>query len=345
MVEDINRLILIDGHAMLYRAFFAFPQTLTTRKGELINAVYGFTSIILTVLGQLKPTHWALSFDVGETFRHVEYPEYKAHREKMPEELKEQEPRAYEVLEALNVPIYTKEGFEADDVIGTLARQASELKAPANPAGRQNSKLKTTTQTEKLAEDDIRTLIVTGDMDALQLVHEANEEAGEVHVWVPARAGKPPVEYGVDQVRAKYGLTPQQIVDMKALAGDSSDNIPGIYGIGLKTATTLLQTFGSVEGIYNYLETRDQKPETSKEMVLKPSVLKKLLEGKESAFESQRLATIVTDVPLEFNWERSRVQKYDKEAAVKLFGELEFQSLLSRLPNDDFEESVQEALF
>ena len=162
-----NRLVLVDGHAMLYRAFFAFPQSLTNRRGELINAVYGFTSILLNVYRQLEPSHWVVSFDIGETFRHKEYPEYKAHREKMPDELKGQEDLAYRVLESLNVPVYTEEGFEADDVIGTLSMQARD--------------------------NGVSTLIVTGDMDALQLVREKEGDLGEIHVYVPGRGGKPPM--------------------------------------------------------------------------------------------------------------------------------------------------------
>jgi DNA polymerase I len=133
MAHKKETFVLIDGHAMLYRAWFAFPQTLTTVDGKLVNAVYGFTRILLTVLNEIKPTYLAVSFDVGKTFRHEQYPAYKAHREKMPEELKEQEPMVDRVLNALNVPVFAKDGFEADDVIGTLSRQASLMPLEKTP--------------------------------------------------------------------------------------------------------------------------------------------------------------------------------------------------------------------
>ena len=326
MNEDKNRLILVDGHAMLYRAYFAFPQSLTTRNGELVNAVYGFTSILLSVIRDLKPTHLAVSFDVGETFRHEQYPEYKAHREKMPEELKEQEPRAYEVIAALNIPLYVKEGFEADDVIGSLASQASSYRRQATG-------------------DKLNTVIVTGDKDILQLVVDRKGDLGAVEVYMPGRGIKGPTRYDEAKVMEDLGIRPDQVPDLKGLAGDSSDNIPGIKGIGIKTATKLLKEFGSIEGIYEYLETRNQKLVTSNEEILKPAVIRKIVEGRGSAFESKRLATIVTDVPVRLDLEMSTVQKYDKEKTVHLFEELEFRSLMNKLPNDEFEQSVQEALF
>jgi DNA polymerase I len=311
-----KRLVLVDGHAMLYRAFFAFPQSLTTRRGELINAVYGFTSILLNAINDLSPDYMAVSFDVGETWRHQAYPEYKAHREKMPDELREQEDRVYEVLEALNVPVHTKEGFEADDVIGTIAWDST----------RDNS--------------DLEALIVTGDMDMLQLVRDADRVTGPVEVYMPGRGMKPTLTFNEAKVLEEYGLTPKQVIDYKALAGDSSDNIPGVRGVGPKTAVKLIERYGDLRGIYKALES-----EHIDETLLRGALLEKVKSGKEAAFESQRLVTITTNVPLTFSLDDCQVQAYEKQKAVSLFEEMEFRSLINKLPKDAWEMAVQEALF
>lgn len=312
-MEEQKRLVLIDGHAMLYRAFFAFPQTLTTREGMLINAVYGFTRILLTVIEEFKPEYLVVSFDVGKTFRHEMYPAYKAHREKMPEELKAQEPLVDRVLNAMNVPVIAKEGFEADDVIGTLARQASELK----------------TKTKNLVTGaQLETVIVTGDRDVLQLVTDP-----KVKVYMPARVNKPGVIYDEAAVKNDLGVTPEQIPDYKGLAGDSSDNIPGVRGVGPKTAVLLLAKYQTVEGVYEHVAE------------LTGSIKQKIESAKEMAFKSKELATIVRDVPINLDLEMARVRAFDKTRVVTLFDELEFRSLINKLPKDEFEEQVQEALF
>lgn len=316
MVEVKNKLVLIDGHAMLYRAYFAYPKSLTTRQGDLINAVYGFTSILLNVIRELNPSHMVVSFDVGRTWRHEEFEEYKAHREKMPDELREQEDMVYQVVTALNIPIRVKEGFEADDVIGTLATRTS-------------------------FNDRVGSVIVTGDMDMLQLVQDETDEKASVRVYKPGGGRSSTVWFDEDEVNEKYGLTPLQIIELKALAGDSSDNIPGVRGIGQKTATKLLQPMGSVEGVYEEIDGGIKHHSD----ILKGAVLKRLIEGREAAYESKKLVTIVTDVPLDFELEEAVVKEYDKEKVVELFNELEFQSLVGKLPEDEFEESVQEALF
>jgi len=303
-MEEVKRLVLIDGHAMLYRAYFAFPKTLTTREGNLINAVYGFTRILLTVIKEMKPDCLVVSFDVGKTFRHQQFEGYKAHREKMPDELKSQEPITYRVVEALNIPVLTMEGFEADDVIGTMARQASEIK-------------------------QLTTVIVTGDKDTLQLV----TDEGGVKVYMPGRGMKGPTWYNEAEVAKDLGIRPDQITDYKGLAGDNSDNIPGVHGIGKVTAVKLLQQYGTIEGLYEHISD------------LSGSVRTKLEEGKESAFESKKLATIVRDVPIELDLEAAEVRRYDKDKVVEVFKELGFESLLNKLPNDSFETAVQEALF
>ncbi len=346
----LERLVLIDGHAMLYRAWFAFPKSLTKRDGTLVNAVYGFARILLNVISELKPEYLAVSFDVGKTFRHEMYADYKAHREKMPDELKAQEPITYQLVQALNVPVFIKETFEADDVIGTLARQASSYE-------------------EQGTRNKIETIIVTGDKDSLQLV----SDDGWVKVYMPARANKPAVVYDENEVVKDLGITAEQIPDYKGLAGDHSDNIPGVRGIGPKTASALLAYFGSLERLYWLLLRHKMKipdrlaqhirqvveddtlgmksvpslsiEEAVKQAGLSDGVKIKLENGVESAFESKRLATIVTDVPLILDLEAARVRGYNKATAVALFKDLQFSSLLSKLPGDEFEASVQEALF
>jgi DNA polymerase-1 len=306
---EVKKLVLVDGHAMLYRAWFAFPKNLTKRDGTIINAVYGFTRILLNVIDEMKPEYLAVSFDVGRTFRHEQCKEYKAHREKMPDELKEQEPIVNEVLQALNVPVVTKNGFEADDVIGTLAQQASSYQLP-------------------VTSHQLTTIIVTGDKDTLQLVQDPL-----VKVYMPGRMNKPAILYNEAAVVADLGVTAAQIADFKGLAGDSSDNIPGVYGIGKVTAAKLLKQYGTVEGVYEHLSE------------IGGVVHNKLEAGRESAIESRRLATIVTEVPIKLDLEACTVKEYDKERALKLFEALGFQSLMRKLPNDAFEEEVQQALF
>lgn len=301
-------MVLIDGHAMLYRAWFAFPQSLTTREGLLINAVYGFTRILLNVINELHPEYLAVSFDVGKTFRHEMYKEYKAHREKMPEELKAQEPMVDRVLNALNIPVIAKEGFEADDVIGSLSLQAQALK--------------------------LETVIVTGDKDILQLVKDTTGELGKVRVYMPAKANRAAVIYDEAAVIEDLGVTAAQIPDYKGLAGDSSDNIPGVRGVGPKTAVALLTRFKSIEGVYQNLESD-----------MKAGLRQKLDEAKETAFLSKKLATIIQDVKISLDLDACEIKSYDKQAAIQLFKEFEFSTLLNKLPKDEFEEMIQETLF
>lgn len=218
----MNKLILIDGNALIHRAFHALPP-FKTSKGELVNAVYGFTSILLNILNIEKPSHIAVSFDLkGKTFRHEEYADYKATRIKAPDELYEQIPRIKEIVKAFEIPIYEMEGFEADDVLGTLAVQAE-----------QNS--------------DLKTYIFTGDKDTLQLVTEKTQ------ILMPMQGIKEPIIYDIQKVLGRYGINPNQIPEMKGLQGDPSDNIKGVKGIGPKTARILLQKYGNLENIYSHL--------------------------------------------------------------------------------------------
>ncbi|HKZ35696.1 MAG TPA: 5'-3' exonuclease H3TH domain-containing protein [Patescibacteria group bacterium] len=294
-----KKLVLVDGHAVVFRAYYAFPATLTTRSGEQINAVYGFASILLNVLRDLKPTHVAVAFDLDKpTFRHLEYVDYKAQRPEVDVELTDQLERVRQVVTALNIPIFQVEGFEADDVIGTLGKQAQAKK--------------------------IDTVIVTGDQDAMQLVN------GHIKVYVPARGLKPAKIYGEAEVKERYGLTPKQIIDLKALSGDVSDNIPGIHGVGPKTATKLLQEYNDVDGIYKKIEK------------ITGSLKQKLVDGYEEAERGKKLATIVLDVPITLDLKACELKNYDKRKVMDLFEELGFKSLYKRLPDDSFEEDAED---
>jgi DNA polymerase I len=307
-MNEGRRLVLIDGHALLYRAFFAFPRSLTLPDGQLVNAAFGFTRILLSTLVELKPTHIAVSFDVGKTFRHEAYPEYKAHREKMPDELKSQEPIVQEILNDLNVPIYSMLNYEADDVIGTVARQA----AGGDTAG-------------IVGSDTV--LIVTGDRDMWQLVDE------HIRVFIPGGGRRPSRTIDRQAAYKGLGVWPEQVPDYKGLAGDGSDNIPGVTGIGPKTAIELIAAYGSMEAIYDHVDE------------VRESVRQKLVRDKEIALLSKELATIKTDVELEFDWDMCKVTAYDKERATESLLKYDFKSLVAALPVDAFEEDVQEALF
>ena len=311
-----SSLILIDAHALIYRAYFAFPP-LTTPTGQLVNAVYGFSRILLSTIKDIEPEYIAIAFDLPKpTFRHTQFTGYKAQRKEMPDDLQPQIELVKQVVTALNIPDFSVEGYEADDVIGTLARQASEL----NDSGSDPSKV----------------IILTGDRDAFQLVTD------DIHVLMPAQGKNPPQEFGPTEVLKKMGVRANQIIDYKALAGDASDNIPGVPGIGQKTACSLLSDFDSVENLYQ--EIKDQTPRVQDKTILKPSVLKKLSEGHDSAIMSQQLATIDQHVPIELILESCRVAGYEKSQAVKLFDDLGFVSLQKYLPHDDFENGVQAAL-
>ena len=215
------KLVLIDGHSLAFRAFHALPPSMTAPDGELTNAVFGFTSMLLNVLRDQQPEYVAVAFDVGKTFRHEMFPEYKGHRERMPDELRTQIERIKQVVETLNIPIFTAEGFEADDVLATLARQAES--------------------------QGVDSLIVTGDRDILQVVNE------HIRVLTSGRQFSDTIIYDPPAVEEKYSLRTDQLVDYKALVGDKSDNIPGVRGIGEKGAVALLQKYGTLEAVYAHL--------------------------------------------------------------------------------------------
>ena len=285
----MKKLILIDGNAVVHRAFHALPPTFRTPDGELVNAVYGFSSILLNILNEEKPEYIAVSFDLPKkTFRHKEYKEYKATRKKAPDELYAQFARIKEIVRAFQIPIYEIEGFEADDVLGTLARQAEK-------------------------KGDIMTYIFTGDMDILQLVTD------KVNAMMPTKGLQPPKIYDTAAVIERCGLTPDQVIDMKGLQGDNSDNIKGVPGIGPKTAQRLLEKYTDLEGVYEHLDE------------ITGSVHDKLRDNKESAFFSRRLATIVLDVPMTLDFEECKSHDYDQEIIAELFQKLGFNTILNRL--------------
>jgi len=282
-----KELVLIDGHALAYRAFHALPADMKTSQGELTNAVYGFTSMLLNVLQEERPTHIAVTFDKGLTFRHEMYAEYKAHRAKMPEDMRSQMDRIRQVVETLDIPVFEQEGYEADDLLGTLARQAGTR--------------------------EIDTLIVTGDMDLLQLVDE------HTRVLTSRWRFSDTVVYDPDGVQQRYGLAPAQLVELKALMGDKSDNIPGVPGVGEKTAVKLLQQYGSLKGIYEHIDE------------IQTRFRNKLQEGRDLAFLSHNLATIVREAPVELDLDACLVRPFDRQRVMDLFRQLEFRSLAQRV--------------
>lgn len=286
------KLALVDGHAVAFRAFHALRDAdLRSSSGEPTFAVFGFCQIVLTTLAQLKPEYAAVAFDVGRTFRDDLYAEYKAQRSEPPSEFGVQLRRIKQIVEALNLPIYTAPGFEADDVIGTLARQATA--------------------------QNVDTYIVTGDSDTLQLVDE------HVHVLLAVPYGKKQEakEYDLPAVIERYkGLQPNQLADLRGLKGDATDNIPGVKGIGETGAISLLNQFGSVEGIYEHW---DQVPNR----------YRKPLEGQQDqALFSKRLATIVADAPVQLDLEQARLGRYDRDEIIGMFQDLQFRSLINKLP-------------
>jgi DNA polymerase-1 len=295
-MSDKKILLLVDGNALFYRAYHAFPKELTTPKGEPINAVFGFARIFFGAIKTLKPTHVALAFDLkGPTFRHLQYDQYKATRSAMPEDLAVQSPRVQEIAKRLEAPVYTAETFEADDVIGTIARQMEA----SNP--------------------DIQVIILSSDQDLLQLV------TSQTNVYSPGIAPRQPTLYTPEKVQEKYGFSPKQMIEFKSLRGDPSDNIPGVPGIGEVTAKQLISQFSSLEAIYTELK-KGPLPN------VKDGVQKKLVEGEESARLSHSLATIRTDVPITFKLDEAKLELTQPEHLVELFRELGFRSLIDELP-------------
>jgi DNA polymerase-1 len=284
-------LYLIDGHALAYRTFFAITRGstagFTTRSGEPTAGVFGFTSVLLRLLEQEHPDYLAVAFDTGRTFRDDLFPDYKGTRAKMPDELRSQIERVRQIVDAFNIPRLEVEGYEADDVLGSVARQA---------AGR-----------------GLGVKIITGDRDLLQLVSE------RIIVSLPGKSLADSKDYLAKDVIEYLGVRPDQVVDFKALVGDKSDNIPGVAGIGEKTAIALLQAYNDLDGVYAHLEE------------IAPGVRSKLEAGREAARLSHKLATIVTDLEVPLDLEHARPDYFDPAQVEALFRELEFRSLMARL--------------
>jgi DNA polymerase-1 len=294
MAKEKTKLVIIDGNALIHRAYHALPP-LMTKKGELVNAVYGFSSVLFKVIKELKPDYLLATFDLkGPTFRHQEYKEYKATRVKAPDELYAQIDRVKEMVRAMNIPIYEKEGFEADDVIGTMIKQSEE-----------NSEHR-----------GVENIIVTGDLDTLQLI------SSKTKVYALRKGMSDTVLYDEDAVKERYGLRASQMIDYKGLRGDQSDNIPGVKGIGEKTAVTLLQKYQTLENIYAHIEE------------IKGAVKDKLERDKMLAFMSKKLATIVKNVPLKMDFKQAVTREFDRKKLVALFQELNFFSLIKRIPDN-----------
>ena len=285
-----RRLLLVDAYGLIYRAFHALPP-LANSRGQLTNAAYGFTSILLRTMADLDPERAIVAFDApGTTYRHERFPAYKAQRPSMPDELRSQVPIVRDLVAALGLPLLEATGYEADDVIGTIATAAER--------------------------DGWEVHIVSGDLDMLQLVTK------KVHLMHTAKGGADAiVEYDPERVFARYGLTPEQMVDFKSLKGDSSDNIPGVPGVGEKTASKLIASFGSLEQLYARLD--EVEPVRIRES---------LAANRDAAFAGQGLMTIDRDAPLALPATGGEIGVYDREAALALFRDLEFRALAQRLP-------------
>ena len=293
-------LVIIDGNSIINRAFYALPE-MSNKEGLKTNAIYGFTNMLLKIIDTYNPTHISVAFDrKAPTFRHIEFKEYKAGRKKMPDELREQFEPLKDLLDKFNIHRLEIDGYEADDIIGTVS---------------------------KIAEDNgFKVYIVAGDKDAIQLASNktttliTKKGVGEVE------------EYDYDSVIEKYEMTPTQFIDLKGLMGDKSDNIPGVPGIGEKTGIKLIKEFSSIEGIFDNIDS------------IKGSTKKKLEENKELAIMSKKLATIIRDVPVEFNLEELEYGNYNTKDILDVFKYLGFTSLIPRIGSlDESEDIVNEA--
>jgi len=307
MTKEKKHLVIIDANSILHRAYHALPP-LTTKKGELINAVYGFLLVFLKVIREFQPDFIAACFDFpAPTFRHEKYKEYKITRPPTPKELYQQIPQIKEILKAFGVSIFEKEKFEADDLIGTIATIISQNQILAG----------------------IETIILSGDFDVLQLIDS------QTKVYTLKKGVKDIVLYDETEFKKKYEFSPQQLLDFKALKGDPSDNIPGVKGIGEKTAKGLLIKFGSLENLYEEIEKLSDKAQ-----ILKPKLRNLLLESKEKAFLNKILVTLRKDVPIEFTLDKCSFGEYDKEEILDILKKWGFNSLIDRLSKP--EQSVQE---
>ena len=296
--DDRPTVLLVDGYGLIFRAYHALPSSMVTSTGEQVNAVFGFASMLLDVLRAEQPDYAIIALEGGKTFREEEFADYKANRGEMPDDLRSQVARVRELIEALGIPIEERPSYEADDVIGSLSRRCS-------------------------ADGEIRVVIVTGDSDLLQLVDEnvvvvlpGSQRFGELRLFDRAA------------VEQRYGFGPEHVPDYKALVGDTSDNIPGVPGIGDKTAKALISRFGDIEQIIAHV---DEVTPTRARNAIESNV--------DAARRSKRLATIVRDLDIAIDRDRSAIGNYDREAVIDLFRLLEFRSLVNRLPEAKRERS------
>jgi DNA polymerase-1 len=282
-----GKIVLIDANGLVYRAFFALPY-FTTTDGRPTNAVYGFTTMLLKVLDEERPDYIAAAYDkAAPTFRHEAFKEYKATRQRMPDDLRPQLAASKEILDALAIPIYEVAGYEADDILGTMARKG--------------------------AGEGFDVLIVTGDLDCLQLVD------GHVRVMMTSRGISETTVYDSAKVRERFGFDPVRLPDYKGLKGDATDNLPGVPGVGEKTASQLIQQFGEIEDLLDHLDQ------------LTPKLQDAIKKHAEQVLQSKHLATIVTDVPLDWSWDDLRRRPPDRTRVRELFSSLEFKSLIDRV--------------
>src|SRR6476659_4044599 len=282
--------MLLDGYGLVYRGYFALPP-LTTSRGDLVNGAFGFASIVLRGLQDLQPDYLAVSFDLpGPTFRHEQYAEYKATRARMPDDLRDQFPKVREIVKALRFPVYEMQGYEADDVIESITTRLDP-------------------------NEDLETTIVTVDLDMLQLV------TPRVRLMTTRSGVENTVMYDVAKIDERFGLRPDQMVDYKALKGDPTDNIPGVPGVGEKTAAKLIRDYGDLDTLLAKLDE-----------VTPAKLGEKLRENVDQILMGRDLSRIVRDLPIQIDLEAARLRDYDRDTVVRLFREYEFRTLIERLP-------------
>jgi DNA polymerase-1 len=289
-----EKIIVIDSNALLHRAFHALPP-LTNKSGQETGAVYGFLLTFFRAVKDLQANYVVACFDTkAKTFRHEKFDGYKAQRPVTPGGIISQIPITKEVLASFKIPVFAKDGYEADDLIATICTLAPKQKS------------------------DLEIYILSGDLDNLQLVNE------NVKVYTLGKGIKDAVIYDINKVRERFGVDPNQMVELKALTGDPSDNIPGVLGIGKKTAAEIVQKYGTVQNLYNELST-----DTA---VLKPKIKEALKLNKETAFLSRHLVETKKDVDIDFKIDDCKFSDYDKKEVEEVFKKLEFNSLINRLP-------------
>jgi DNA polymerase-1 len=288
-----KRLIIIDSNALLHRAFHALPP-LATKNGEQTGAVFGYFLTLFKAINDLKPGFIVACFDTkAKTFRHEKFSDYKGTRAKTPDEIILQLPKAKLILEKFGIPVYAKEGFEADDLIATICSLSQKQ------------------------DKDLEIFILSGDLDNLQLVND------KIKVYTIGKGIKDTIIYDEEKVMSRFGVRPDQMIDFKALTGDATDNVPGVEGIGKTTAADLIQRFGSLENIYSELAT-----DTA---VLKPKIKEALKKDKNVALLSRELVEMKKDVPIDFDLEKCKFGNFDTKAVAEIFGQFEFNTLISRL--------------